>query len=37
VPLLVKVDELEVQVTFPSGPLAGDVVGLKRLPVKPKK
>jgi hypothetical protein len=34
---MVNVDELEVQVTFPSGPLAGDIVGLKQLPVKPKK
>jgi hypothetical protein len=37
VPLTVKGDELEVQVTFPSGPLAGDVTGLKQLSVKPKK
>jgi hypothetical protein len=31
----VKVDRLEVQVVFPSGPLAGDVTGTKPLPVAP--
>jgi hypothetical protein len=37
VPLAVKVDGLEVQVVFPSGPLAGDIIGTKNLPVKPRK
>jgi hypothetical protein len=37
VPLTVKVDELEVQVTFPSGPLAGEILGTKTLPLKPRK
>jgi hypothetical protein len=37
VPSAVKVDQLEVQVTFPSGPLAGDVIGLKPVPVKGRK
>jgi len=31
------VDELEVQVEFPSGPLAGDLLGTKPLPLKAKK
>jgi hypothetical protein len=37
VPLSVKVTALEVQVEFPSGPLAGDIVGTKPLPVKQQK
>jgi hypothetical protein len=37
VPVTVTVDGLEVQVTFPSGPLAGEITGTKSLPVKPKK
>jgi hypothetical protein len=31
------VDRLEVQVTFPSGPLAGEVVGTKPVAVKGRK
>jgi hypothetical protein len=34
VPAAVKIDSLEVQVAFPSGPLAGEIVGTKALPVK---
>jgi hypothetical protein len=37
VPLSVQVDRLEVQVVFPSGPLAGEITGTKALPIKPKK
>jgi len=33
----VKVDVLEVQVVFPSGPLAGELTGTRPLLVKPKK
>jgi hypothetical protein len=37
VPAGVTADTLEVQVRFPSGPLAGEVTGLKFLPVaRPK-
>jgi hypothetical protein len=34
VPATVKIDGLEVQVVFPSGPLAGEIRGTKALPVK---
>jgi hypothetical protein len=34
VPGSIKLDALEVQVVFPSGPLAGEVIGTKHLPVK---
>jgi len=37
VPLKVTADGLEVQVTFPSGPLAGELTGTKPLPVTPRK
>jgi len=37
VPLMVKVEALEVQVVFPSGPLAGEIIGVKPILVKPKK
>jgi len=33
----VTVDGLEVQVVFPTGPLAGEITGTKALTVKPKK
>jgi hypothetical protein len=31
----VKADGLEIRVTFPSGPLAGDLIETRPLPVKP--
>jgi hypothetical protein len=37
VPVAVKVEGLEVQVSFPSGPLAGEITGWKPVPVKPPK
>ena len=36
-PVTVKLDGLEVQVVFPSGPLAGEIIGTKALPVKQPK
>jgi len=37
VPVTVKADGLEIRVTFPSGPLAGELLDVKPLPVRPKK
>jgi hypothetical protein len=37
VPEAVEVDALEVRVVFPSGPLGGDLIARKPLPVKREK
>jgi hypothetical protein len=37
VPVAVAADGLEIRVTFPSGPLAGDLIGTRPLPAKPPK
>jgi hypothetical protein len=37
VPLNVTTDGLEIRVTFPGGPLSGEIIGLMPLPVKPPK
>jgi hypothetical protein len=34
VPATIKADVLEVQVSFPSGPLAGTLIGSTLLPIK---